>query len=464
MLKEYKRKRNFEKTSEPIGTTKKIDNKKLKFVVQLHHARALHYDFRLEYRGVLLSFAVPKGLPNKNERHLAILVENHPLDYINFKGIIPKGNYGAGKVEIFDKGTYVRMCNFDEGIKEGKLKFCLNGKKIKGCYSLIRMNDDNWIFVKELEQKIKNPLQKVDVKLCLLTKKIPSDNNYIYEIKYDGYRVVAYIENDKVVLKSRNNKDFTSKFQSVANSLKLLNKTTILDGEIVVFDKKGRSDFSLLQKEIKKSGLNFVYVVFDILALAGEDIRKRPLSERKKILKEILKNCDSNILYSEHIQGSGKKLFSFAKKNKLEGIVAKNVNSIYNSKRDDDWLKLKCYLQQEFVIVGFTLSEKLSQLSSILLGYYKDNDLIYVGKSGTGFTTLERKDLKDKLSKIVVKNHKIKNFNESTKNTFFVKPKYVAQLQFAELTKDKKLRQASFLGLREDKKPKSVVLEVENEK
>lgn len=473
MLEEYKRKRNFDKTKEPTGTNKKKKENDPRFVIQYHRARTTHYDLRLEFNGVLVSFAIPKGFPQTDEKRLAVHVEDHPLDYIDFEGVIPKGEYGAGTVEIFDKGKYERLSSFRNGLREGKLKFSLFGKQINGIFNMIRINGENWLIFREnsaekkenlMNKKVKNPFKSVDVKLCKLVKSVPTSKEYIYEIKYDGYRIVAYLDNEKVTLKTRNDKDYTSKFSSIANSLKKLNKTMILDGEIVVFDFEGRSDFNLLQESIKKNKKDFIYVVFDILALDGKDLREKPLSNRKIILEENIKNSDKNIIYSEYVKNNGKKVFSYAKKNKLEGIVAKKIDSIYNSKRDGDWLKIKCYLRQEFVIIGYTKTIKNKKLSAIYVGYYKDNELYYIGKVGTGYSEKQREDFGKKLEKQEIKKSKIKNIEKISENIIFVKPTMVCEVQFAEITKEGKLRQASFVGLRDDKSPKDVVLEKENER
>ena len=276
-LKEYKEKRDFKKTNEP---KEKLDTTKAnRFVVQLHKARAKHYDFRLEFGGVLISFAVPKGLSNKpKEKRLAVKVEDHPVDYINFEGIIPKGNYGAGTVEIFDKGNYVALSDMKKGLKEGHIKVVLNGEKLKGAWSLVQIKDDNWIIIKiddeyaemdskkstksKKSKKIKNPFTSCAVELATLTDEIPRGKNWIFEIKYDCYRAVSFVENGKIKILSRNGLDFTQKFSSIAHSLKKLDENAfVLDGEIVSFDEFGRSDFSLLQSSIKQKKNNFYNIM-----------------------------------------------------------------------------------------------------------------------------------------------------------------------------------------------------------
>lgn len=473
-LKEYKEKRDFKKTNEPKGTLQKTQTNR--FVVQLHKARAKHYDFRLEFGGVLVSFAVPKGLSNKpKEKRLAVKVEDHPVDYINFEGIIPKGNYGAGTVEIFDKGNYVALDDMKKGLKDGHIKVVLNGEKLKGAWSLIQIKDDNWIIIKiddeyaEIETKksskskkstkIKNPFSSCSVELATLTDEIPQGKNWIFEIKYDGYRAVSFVENGKVKILSRNGLDFTKKFSSIANSLKKIDENAfVIDGEIVAFDEFGRSDFSLLQSSIKQKKNNFYYCVFDLIALNGEDLRNLPLQKRKEKLERLLFKSEKTLMYSEHVE-DGFASFKFAKENNLEGVVAKKKDSKYVGKRTNDWLKIKCVHRQEFVILGYTTSDKNEILSALILGVYKGKDLKYVGKVGTGFNEKDKTELVQKFKKIIRKTSPLKSkINE--KNVIWLSPKLVAEIKFAELTKDKLLRQPSFVGLREDKDPKDVKLEI----
>ena len=461
-LKKYNEKRDFNSTVEPRG---KIDKKnKNRFVIQHHWARKEHFDFRLEFGGVLVSFAVPKGLSNKiNEKRLAVHVEDHPVDYINFEGVIEEGNYGAGRVEIYDTGFFKPLQPMRNGLKNGVVKFELYGNKLQGVWSLVRIDEPNWLIIKNEDNthKIaKLPFNCVDVKLCTLTNKIPK-SNYGFEIKYDGYRIVAYISKD-VTLKTRNNVDYTEKFKNIATLLQNLNSSAILDGEVVVFDKLGRSDFSLLADSIKNNRQSEIcYVVFDVLAKNNKDLRDKTLVERKIILKELLKNAPSNIIISDFIEGSGEKCFNFAKKHNLEGIVAKKFDSKYNGKRDDDWLKIKCYKRQEFVIGGYTVSSKNKDLSALHVGYYRNQKLIYAGKVGTGFNKSLRYELNSLFQKSIRKKSPFYDFDDKT--SFWISPKYVAEIQYAEITKNNVLRQPSFVGLRNDKDAKTVVLEGENE-
>lgn len=464
-LKKYNEKRDFDKTNEPKGKTKKTSSKR--FVVQYHQARAKHYDFRLEYKGVLLSWAIPKGLSNNpKDKRLAVMVEDHPIDYINFEGIIPKGNYGAGTVEIFDKGKYLPIDDFESGLKKGHLKFVLSGKKLQGGWSLIRIDEKNWLIVKLEDEFIKKekpkktslPFKSASVELATLTDKIPKGKEWIFEIKYDGYRIVTYVENGRVKMLSRNGIEYTSKFQNIANLLKEIdNSSFVVDGEVVAFDENGRSDFGLLQEKIKKGKKDFYYVIFDLLALNGEDLRNLTLKERKSKLERLLYKTKNNLIYSTHVS-KGEESFKFAKNNNLEGIVAKNLNSVYEGKRSENWLKIKCYLRQEFVIAGYTTSSKNELISALILGYYSNSKFIYIGKVGTGLSDEKKKDLHKKFQKII---NSTCSFNEkwTEENTIWLKPKYVAEIQYTELTKENLLRQPSFIGLREDKNPKDVTLE-----
>ena len=472
-LEKYNKKRNFEKTSEPKGESKGKRTKKLIFVIQHHKATADHYDLRLEHNGVLLSFAVPKGLPKlKNVKRLAVMVEDHPLEYAKFEGVIPKGNYGAGVVEIFDKGTYIQLNNFDEGLNKGTLKFFLNGEVLKGSYSLVKMDKKNWLviksddeYVEKSEQKPKkttNPFKTISPMLATLSNQIPTGKKWSFEIKYDGYRIIALKEGKKVKLLSRNGNDYTKKFEKIAKSIEKIAREIpfVLDGEVVCFNSSGASDFGLLQQNIKNNKDNFTYVVFDLLALNGKDLRTLPLLERKEHLKNLLDGSDKNILFSSHVIGNGKKCFKMAKDLNLEGIIAKKIDSKYVCKRSEDWLKIKCYKRQEFVIVGYLTSEKNKILSAILVGYYAGNKLVFAGKVGTGFSLETKKELVKKFN--FLKSDKCYLSEDYNIKANWIKPELVAEIKFAEFTKDNILRQPSFVGLREDKEPKSVVMEQEN--
>lgn len=465
-LKTYHKKRKFTQTPEPFGTEKNTNSTQKKFVVQLHHARRKHYDLRLENNGVLVSWAVPKGLSmNPTDKRLAVLVEDHPLDYINFEGIIPKGNYGAGTVEIFDKGTYLSAHNFDASFKKGHIKITLFGEKLRGAFNLVRTSENNWIIIKEADEFIvtKPPKKsKLPFKTCLpmlatLSGELPKGKDWVYEIKYDGYRALAFVENQKAKLLSRNQKCFSKRFGGICQSLSTLPaENFVLDGEIVAFDPTGRTDFSLLQTKLKSGETDLYFVVFDLLAINGEDVRSLPLLRRKAKLERLLFNAPPNIIFSQHVE-NGEKCWQFAKTHNLEGIVAKK-NTVYTQSRSLDWIKIKCVKRQEFVVCGFTTTIRNPTLSALVMGVYNQKKLVFVGKVGSGLTEAEKSTLSKKLLKLKRKTSPFL-VSPNLKNVVWVTPKLLAEVEFTELTKDRIIRQGRYIGLREDKLASEVKLE-----
>ena len=505
-LIEYNKKRNFEKTLEPEGK-KESKQEGLRYVIQHHIARKDHYDFRLEWKGALLSWAVPKGPSfNPRDKRLAIMVEDHPIEYRNFEGTIPKGEYGGGVVMLWDEGEWEPYQDVDEGLKEGSLKFILKGKRLQGKWALVRIkskdNDpkDNWILLKdkdeyaqsddgisdfdtsirsgrtmtEIEKGDKkkltnNPFSKIEVQLAKSLSKPPDDTGWLFEPKYDGYRIIAYVAENKVSLISRNGMDYTNHFKEVANSLVQfsMGRAMIFDGEMTVIDSSGKTDFQALQNYIKKNkSSNLTYIIFDLLALDGEDLRSKQLNERKNLLETLLKGCPNNLYYSQHVEGQGKESFFAACNIGLEGIIGKKADSIYKGGRTSDWIKVKCDNRQEFVIAGYTLSDKKSDgVSSLLLGVYENGDLIYVGRAGTGLRETAVKELEKKFESIKKEKSPFKAVPKPKSNEviFWIEPKLVAEIKFAEWTKENLLRQASFKGLRQDKNPKEVIREKSDE-
>ncbi|KPU43238.1 hypothetical protein OXPF_32520 [Oxobacter pfennigii] len=498
-LREYNQKRNFERTLEPEGTTE--DTKEgLKYVIQHHMARRDHYDLRLEWRGVFLSWAVPKGPSyNTHDKRLAVQVEDHPLEYRNFEGTIPKGEYGGGTVMLWDEGYWEPYGNADEGLSEGQLKFVLYGKRLKGKWALIRMKakpgetKDNWLLLKEKDEYVKtddgiseyttsirtgrtmaeieggedekiirNPFSMADVQLAKLVNKIPEGEDWLYELKYDGYRIIAFVEGNGVRLMTRNGNDYARRFHDIASSLIdwAKDKAIVLDGEIAVTDPAGKTDFQALQNYMKNpKAQKLTYIVFDVLALDGADLRGHPLIDRKEMLENLMKDAPKNLYYSRYVRGKGKESFTAACEAGMEGIIGKKADSVYSGTRNGDWIKLKCSKRQEFVIGGYTVSDKKARgISSLLLGIYEGGEFVYAGRAGTGLSQADIKVLEEKFEGLKRTEPPFEPAPERrpNENVTWLEPELVAEIKFAEWTKDNLLRQASFQGIRTDKDPKDI--------
>jgi bifunctional non-homologous end joining protein LigD len=471
-LKQYQQKRQFDQTPEPRGKIAKHDKAAI-FVVHKHRARNLHYDFRLEMDGVLKSWAVPKG-PSLNpaDKRLAMMVEDHPLEYADFEGTIPEGQYGAGKVEIWDKGR-VKFINRD--LSGGHLNFILDGQKLNGEFTLVKIkkprtrSGEPWLLIKVADKKATHkPTLTDEVKvnrsdmpqnikpmLATLVDKPFDRKGWLFEIKWDGYRAIAEIDKD-IKLYSRYGNLFNDKYPEIVEGLKKVGHRAVLDGEIVALDAEGRSQFQLLQDYQKTHRGNLLYYVFDILWLDGRDLRKLPLWERKKILKSTLPEI-KNIKYSDHIEEKGKKFFALAIKKNIEGIMAKDGSSPYLSGRTKSWLKIKNVNEQEVIIGGFTQPRQSRKyFGALVLGVYERGKLIYVGHSGSGFDEASLADLYDKMKPLITKECPFKIEPKTNEPATWLKPKLVAQVKFAEWTRDGIMRQPIFLGLREDKSAKEV--------
>lgn len=470
-LKEYKRKRKFSLTPEPKAiTSSKVGNS---FVVQRHDASHLHYDFRLEMDGVLKSWAVPKGPPKiPGEKRLAVMVEDHPLEYGKFHGTIPKGQYGAGTVEIWDKGTYEL---FAGSLKSGEIKFILNGDKLKGEYVLVHFGKDkdkkNWLFLKHKKEIVssnnikqsafskKDPFpHEIKPMLATLIEKPFDDQDWLYETKWDGYRAIAEIEKGKVSLYSRNNLKFNQKYPEIVTSLQKINHDAILDGEIVALDEKGIPSFQLLQ-DYRLKQVSLVYIVFDLLYLNGKDLRNVPLIDRKSILKDLLPK-DRHLMFSDHIDKEGKKLFDLAKRKGYEGIIAKKKDSQYLSIRSEHWQKIKNIQNQEAVIAGFTLPRgSRKEFGALVLGIYDQGKLKYIGHTGGGFDQKKLAALIKLLKPLITKNSPFETTPKTNMPATWVKPRVVVEVKFSEWTKEGIMRQPIYLALRPDKKATEVIKE-----
>ncbi len=495
----YNQKRNFERTLEPQGEAAAPQGH-LAFVVQHHMASRDHYDFRLEWEGALLSWAVPKGPSyDTRDKRLAVQVEDHPLEYRNFEGTIPKGEYGGGTVMLWDEGYWEPQADVENGLREGVLKLVLEGRRLKGKWALVRLkakegeNKSNWLLLKEKDEYIKdtngisefttsirtgrtmpeiekgeddkaarNPMDHVNVQLAKLVTEVPEGEDWLFELKYDGYRILAYIEANIARLITRNGNDYTQRFHAVAASLTdwAAGRAMILDGEMVITDAQGKTDFQALQDYMRNpADKNLTYIVFDLLALDGKDLRVHPLIERKDILETLIKDAPINIYYSKHVRGNGKESLLAACESNMEGIIGKKANSVYSGTRNGDWIKLKCGKRQEFVIGGYTLTDKReSGVSSLLLGFYAEEDFVYAGRAGTGLNELDRKTLEDKFQNIKRTEPPFQSAPKPRpgEKITWLEPELVAEVKFAEWTEEHLLRQASFKGLRMDKEPKTI--------
>jgi bifunctional non-homologous end joining protein LigD len=475
-LEKYRKKRTFSRTSEPKGRATKTQKGPLHFVVQEHHASHLHYDFRLEMEGVLKSWAVPKGPSmNPNIKHLAVMVEDHPLEYRHFEGVIPKGNYGAGKVFIWDQGTYSSPegKNPQDGLKKGTLHVILKGEKLKGEFVLVRggKEKNHWLLIKKDDEYAQrdagDPGQEsilaVPMKpmLARLVEKPFDRKGWIFEIKWDGYRALARVNKGHVDLISRRNVSYYQQFPPILESLKHLPYDAVFDGEIVVLDDSGKSSFQLLQNYKKTHRGNIVYFIFDLLFFQGKNMMNVPLLERKKILQQNFP--DSPFLqFSEHIEEQGKLFFQVAVERGLEGIMAKDGSSIYKpGVRTKDWLKIKSEQRQEAVIGGITAPRgNRKAFGALVLGVYDENgNFVYIGHTGTGFTEKQLQDLRANFKHLFTDRCPFVKEPEVNAPVQWMKPSIVAEIKFQEWTQDGIMRQPVFLGLREDKDPKTVVRE-----
>jgi bifunctional non-homologous end joining protein LigD len=561
-LTEYKRKRDFKKTAEPAGgkPLPKRARGASRFVIQKHAASRLHYDFRLQMEGVLKSWALPKGLPwHQGEKHLAVEVEDHPVDYESFEGIIPAGQYGGGTVMVWDRGAYYVYGEQPvKSLREGKLHLVLAGEKAKGEWTLVRIRGrdgekNTWLIMKTgasvkapskkvedqsvktgrtmkqiadehdaewesnraekdisakstLNARIRAALKKKDQKQnerendatpdpTRLLKKLPAakprfvepmkarlvdapptHGDWLYELKFDGIRAIAVKDAAKVLLISRNGNKLDTRFPEIRDAVKDLPvETCVIDGEAVALDDEGRSSFQLLQAlemEGRKAPLRFY--VFDLLQLNGRSLLGLPVEERKQVLAKVCEGVGDPIRYSGEITGDTKTLLAEVKRRGLEGLIGKQRGSKYEAgRRTGEWIKLKSLNEQEFVIGGYTPpAGSRKHFGAILVGYYENGKLKFAGKVGSGFT--------EKSLSMLSKKFRAEERNDCPfvdlpskqggawvqgitpsmmKKVHWVNPKSVAQIKFAEWTRDGKLRQPVFLGLREDKDPREVVRE-----
>jgi bifunctional non-homologous end joining protein LigD len=519
-LEEYQKKRDFTRTSEPEGDRSLQEGGPLRFVIQKHDASKLHYDLRLELDGVLKSWAVPKGPSlDPSQKKLAMMVEDHPLDYRNFEGVIAEGNYGAGPVLIWDEGFYEvpgiegRQANENhvrQGLERGNLKFYLEGEKIQGEFALVKIKDaqaNSWLLIKKNDQyaskldileqdysvrsgktleEIKRQekrngqvnqeeLQKLESRgaqkapmptdirpmRASLTDEPFDRSEWLFELKWDGFRAIAEVKRDHIRLYSRNLLPFEKEFAPIAAELKKIKFEAVFDGEIVVVDENGRADFQLIQNYRRTGEGLLVYYIFDLLFLEGYDLQGLPLAHRKETLRKILPNLP-RIKFSNHNEGDGKALFMLAVESGMEGIIAKNQTSTYQAGvRSQDWLKIKNRRSQEAVIGGFTQPRgSRTNLGALLLGVYEGDDLVYVGHTGGGFTEAELDEVQARLSPLKRKSSPFKNRFKTNTAPTWVEPQLVCEVKFSEWTDDGVMRQPIYQGMREDIDPRQVTREI----
>lgn len=531
-LREYERKRDFSRTAEPPAKKAASDKTRRLFVIQKHDASRLHYDFRLELEGTLKSWAVPKGLPfAKGEKHLAVHVEDHPMAYADFEGVIPTGQYGGGTVMVWDTGIWEPLGGKPEvDLAEGKLHLRLKGKKVEGEWTLIQIRGDEenqWLLLKS-GQTIKAVTKKNDDESILTARtmaeiaqdrdaewqsdrdgknairvrklaskrtpgvhsrplefvepmkaklvEVPPIGDWIYELKFDGFRALALKSGGKVQLLSRTNKDLGKKFPEVIDAVAELDvEEAILDGEIVALDPEGRSSFQMLQAhEMREERPPICYYAFDLLQVDGCDLRELALCDRKARLRALIEQSPDGVRFSAEIDAPPAELLREVKARGLEGLIGKRTDSVYESgRRSGAWIKLKCVNEQEFVIGGYTPpAGTRKNFGALLVGFYEGTDFKFSGKVGTGFTAKSLKELFDRMAPLRTPKCPFSNLPEKTAGRWaqnitpaemrrctWVKPQFVCQLKFTEWTREGKLRHPVYLGLREDKAAAEVIRE-----
>src|SRR3954447_7273215 len=469
-LETYRAKRDFEKTTEPAGSVAAHADLP-RFVVQEHSARRLHWDLRLEHDGALASWAVPNGIPAEpKENRKAVRTEDHPLEYLDFHGEIPKGEYGAGTMTIWDQGTFE-----EEVWNDKKVTVVFHGERLHGRYALFRTGDaSDWMIHRmDPPDAEREPMPEHVVPMnAKLSKLPPDDERWAFEVKWDGVRAVAYMRPGRIELESRNLLEITPQYPELSRLTRDVGAhEAVLDGEIVAFDPEGRPSFERLQQRMHQTSDSVIrrrmkshpvtYMVFDLLHLDGRSLMDEPYTERRRLLEALE-------LHGDHWQtptysaGNGQALLDATKNQGLEGLMAKRLDSRYEpGKRGGAWLKVKNTSRQELVIGGWVPGEgrRRDRIGALLVGFHEDGDLRYAGKVGTGFTDKTLRELSEELAPLERKTSPFGPLPKPPKGSIFVEPELVAEIEFTEWTPERMLRHPSYKGLREDKAAEQVVAE-----
>lgn len=531
LLNKYHEKRNFGITAEPRGKPGKRSQRHLRFVIQLHEATRTHYDFRLEWNGVMKSWAVTKGPSHDpTDKRLAVRTEDHPIEYNDFEGVIPEKQYGAGPVMIWDEGVWMPEDDPATMEKKGHITFSLKGSRMKGQWHLVRMHTpdkrENWLLIKSkddfalskpksegflkregtsvatgrtmaeirkagvgkttkrglvskpvpvTQKHIKIRARTPSVSLPRLMKQFPAPElttlvdtpphgeAWIHEIKYDGYRIMAFVNKGSVIFRTRGGQDWTHKFTPLVKAIaKLRIENAVLDLEACVLNERGQSDFGALQAALSDNNPKAIHgFFFDLLYLNGEDFTQKELGVRKSQLSTILKTAKAPLHFSDHLESSPN-LLEQACAIGAEGLVSKKKDSLYYGRRTTDWVKSKCGREQEFVIGGFMPAKDHSpSIGALLLGYYKNGKFTYAGKVGTGYSKRLAKEIYQRLTPLkILKSPFLEKVGRGRRDYIFVKPEILCEVSFMEWTPDGHIRHASLKGLREDKNPINVVKEI----
>lgn len=483
-LTAYQKKRNLPQSPEPAAIIDTTGGRR--FVVQRHQARRLHYDLRLEIGGVLKSWAVPRGPSlNPRDKRLAVQTEDHPVKYLDFHGTIPKGSYGAGEMQIWDSGTFALSAAGDDELAEqqwrqGIMHLEFFGARLQGAFSLVRLKNGDqsdqssqWLLIKKKDNHAVNTAYDAEQQqimtdapagigfiapmLAASGAKIFDDPDWIYELKWDGYRLLATIAEGTVHLYSRNGLSYNHSYPALASALAAIPHDVIVDGEVVIIDAAGRQDFAALQNYSRNTPGELRYYIFDMLYLNGHSMLELPLVQRKSLLPKILTELGDNsslIHYCDHLVGQGRKLYDRAMGDKMEGIIAKKAESLYHpGLRSEQWLKIKRVAGEEAIICGYTESTGGGRsFGSLILGKYQDGRLHYIGNCGSGFSHREQHKLLHRLAPLASASSPFaERINLRGRTAHWVRPELICEVQYAEWTLSGRLRHPVYKGLRPDR-------------